>query len=117
MRSFQARQIGGIFGSALGQAIGGDNVFARVGAQAALSTVLGTLGHAMHIYFNDTHLSNLPDAVAATFEESVAVSLNGVGSALGTNLLSAGAGAISSFLTADNDNRASECANLGRIAA
>ena len=47
--------------------------------------------------------------------EAVAVSLNGAGSALGNNLIAAGA--ISSFLTADNDNRASECANLGRIAA
>ena len=94
-------QIGGIFGSAIGQAIGGGNVFASVGAQAALSTVLGTVGHSLQIYFNDTHLSNVAGSAAATLEEAVAVSLNGVGSALGNNLFAAGSGAISSFLTAE----------------
>jgi hypothetical protein len=98
---FTGNAIGGIFGSAIGQAIGGGNVFASVGAQAGLSTVLGTVGHSLHIYFNDTHLSNVAGSAAATLEESVAVALNGVGSALGSNLLAAGSGAISSFLTAE----------------
>ena len=86
--------IGGIFGSAIGQAIGGGNVFARVGAQAALSTVLGALGGSLDDFFND-------GATSGNLAASVAVSLNGVGSALGNNLIAAGSGALSSFLTAE----------------
>jgi hypothetical protein len=48
---FNGNAIGGIFGSAIGQAIGGGNVFARVGAQTALTTVLGTVGTGLDLYF------------------------------------------------------------------
>jgi hypothetical protein len=106
---FTGNAIGGIFGSAIGQAIGGGNVFASVGAQAALSTVLGTVGHSLHIYFNDTHLSNVAGTAAATLEESVAVALNGVGAALGNNLLAAGSGA--------NDNARLDAATGERTVA
>jgi hypothetical protein len=88
-------QIGEVFGSSIGQALGGKNAFAKIAAGAALSTVGGTLGKTIDLYFDDAH--------PISFEGALATSLDGFGNALGHNLLNAGTGALSGFLMGELD--------------
>lgn len=82
---------GQILGNVLGARLGGNNVVARIGASAALSTVLGNLGELLNIeVFGST-------GTKATVNEA----LKGIDVEFLENLKSAGIGALSSFLTAE----------------
>ncbi|MCC5622304.1 hypothetical protein [Nostoc sp. CHAB 5715] len=93
-KAIVGNQIGEIFGSSLGQAIAGDNVFAQIGSQTVLSTVLGNVGQFLDIYLDPIDPKvNLSVAVKAGFDD--------FSEDLFKNLKSTSTNAISSFLTAE----------------
>jgi hypothetical protein len=65
--------IGEIFGSSLGQLLGGNDVFARIGASSVLSTVLGNVGQSIGIYAVIDHVG-LSEAFEAGSQTSVRTS-------------------------------------------
>jgi Lipase (class 3) len=93
--TFGAADIGSIFGSSIGQALGGKNAFAKIATGAALSTIGGTLGQTMDLYFDDAH--------PISFEGAMASSLNGFDARLYGSLVNAGTGALSGFLMGELD--------------
>ncbi|TKR32967.1 tandem-95 repeat protein [Luteimonas gilva] len=92
-------QIGSMFGSILGNQIGGDNIAARVGASALLSTIVGNIGEIIDNFWRD------PEGVAPgqdlTASQKFNEAVQDLPAELKANLISAGAGAISSILTAE----------------
>lgn len=95
------QQLGDIFGSSLGQALAGDNVFAQMGVSSVLSALLGNAGDAIHIYFRDTVSSLDPAAPTLDFFESVEAAFDSFGNDLFLHLKNSGIGSISSFLVAE----------------
>ncbi|MCC6780270.1 MAG: toxin-activating lysine-acyltransferase [Hyphomicrobiales bacterium] len=87
--------IGSIFGSSLGQIIGGDNVFAQVVAGSALSAVLSNVGQTLDLFFKDGSQTN------GSLSESAIAAFDDFGANLGSAFASAAVGAVSSFLTAE----------------
>jgi hypothetical protein len=87
--------IGEVFGSSIGQALGGKNPFVKVAAGSALSAIGGTLGKTIDLYFDDRN--------PVSFEGALGTALNGFGSSLGTALLGQATGAVSGFLIAELD--------------
>jgi Ca2+-binding RTX toxin-like protein len=88
-------QIGAIFGSSLGQLIGGSNTFAQVAAGSALSTLLANVGQTLDLYFKDGAPTNgsLTDAALTAFGDfgpNVAIAFQ-----------TQAVGAVSSFLTGE----------------
>ena len=84
-------EIGSIFGSALGQSLGGSNPFARIAASSVLGTLLDNVGETFgDVVANGT---TLVDAANSAFHNFSAE--------LGGQIRSAGIGAISAFLTAE----------------
>ncbi len=92
-------QIGSIFGSQIGQYLGGDNLFARVAAGSALSAVLGVVGTSLELYFGTGSGPSLEDAVEAAFAQ------------FGQNI---GTARIDALLAADRDGGAMGRGGRGR---
>ncbi|MEO7177606.1 MAG: calcium-binding protein, partial [Allosphingosinicella sp.] len=92
-------QIGSIFGSVLGKQIAGSNVFAQIGVTAVLSTITSNFGEIADDFLNN------PDTASGVGKLSTSQkldeALNNVPQDLLNALKSAGAGALSSFLTAE----------------
>jgi hypothetical protein len=88
-------QIGAIFGSSIGQALAGDNVFAQIavgsGLSALASTFAGGIGHLIDDA-NPANANALPSAYNA---------LNSLGNNLGTALQSQSIGSLSGSLTGE----------------
>ncbi|PPD28809.1 MAG: hypothetical protein CTY20_08690 [Hyphomicrobium sp.] len=84
-------EIGSIFGSSLGQSLGGSNPFARIATSSVLGTLLDNVGETFgDVVANGT---TLVDAANSAFHNFSA--------GLGSQIRSAGIGAISAFLTAE----------------
>ena len=85
-------QIGAVFGTVIGQAIGGDNIFAKVAAGSALATALAAVGSIFD-----------PDGALAAFDQvtSSFSTADGIGQAFATNIANQGIGALSAFLAAE----------------
>ena len=94
------QQIGTLFGSSLGQAIGGDDIFAQIASNSVLATVVGNVGDSLHVYFRDT-IDNDPNAPTADFLESVEAGFDSFANDLFNNIKSSSTNAISSFLSAE----------------
>ncbi|MBW4617625.1 MAG: hypothetical protein KME21_31360 [Desmonostoc vinosum HA7617-LM4] len=95
------QQIGTLFGSSLGEAIAGDDIFAQIATGSVLSTVLGNVGDSLHIYFRDTKAGLDQNAGTLTFLESVEAGFDSFAKDLFNNIKSSSSNAISSFLTAE----------------
>ncbi len=79
-----------MFGSSLGNAIGGDNVFARIGVSTVLGTVLQNVGETIGGV-----------AAGASVDDAADAAIDNIGNDFGTQLRAAGVGTVSSFLTAE----------------
>ncbi|MEA5504711.1 calcium-binding protein [Halotia wernerae UHCC 0503] len=89
--AFIGNEIGELFGSSLGQVIAGDNIFAQIGSQTALSTVLGNVGQSIGAFLENGF--DLLQGVESAFED--------FSKDLFKNLQSTSISAVSSFLTAE----------------
>ena len=91
-----AGQIGSIFGSSIGNYIGGGNQFTQIAAGSALATILGSVGTSFDLYFDTAGTGAAPsltDAIAAGFSNFAPN--------LGNAVLSQSVGSISNFLTGE----------------
>lgn len=100
--------IGSVFGSQLGTAFAGDDLFAQIGAGSVLSAVLGNLGEAIDLYYTDNGIDTLffrEQRLGTGQELSIEASLNAAFEDFGANLLSslrsAGVNAVSGFLAGE----------------
>lgn len=96
-------QIGAVFGSQLGNVIGGDSAFARIATGTALSVVLGNVGQTLDYYFNSVRVFNNGAVSPAnlSIEESAYRAFGNFASDLVVQVRQAGIGAVSSFLAAE----------------
>ncbi len=96
-------EIGAIFGSTLGQVIGGDNVFAQIGAGSALSALLGNVGEAVGLYFGNDGLPNSSGVPTQdlSFEDATEKAFGNFGEDLFLALKSQAVGALSGFLATE----------------
>jgi RTX calcium-binding nonapeptide repeat (4 copies)/Haemolysin-type calcium binding protein related domain len=92
--TINGNMIGSIFGSSLGQVIAGDDVFAQIATNTALSALLSNIGQSFDIYFRDTggglSLDQAAELAFGNFDTDVA-----------TAFRNQAVGAISSFLTGE----------------
>ena len=94
-------QVGAIFGSSLGQLIGGDNVFAQVAAGSALSTVLINVGQSFDLYANGSRVYSDGSSESLSFEEAGGIAFDNIDVEFGAQIRSSGVGFAASFLTAE----------------
>ena len=94
-------QVGVIFGSSLGQVIGGDNVFAQVAAGSALSTVLINVGQSFDLYANGSRVYSDGSSESLSFEEAGGIAFDNIDVEFGAQIRSSGVGFAASFLTAE----------------
>ncbi|MEW6454449.1 MAG: calcium-binding protein, partial [Pseudomonadota bacterium] len=90
-------QIGSVFGSSLGQAIGGSNPFVQVAAGTALSALLGNVGQTLHLYFKDAN----NDGTGRTLGDAAGEAFKDFGDNVASAFRSQVAGSISSFLAGE----------------
>ena len=89
-----AAEVGSIFGSQIGSALAGKNVFARVAAGSVLSATLKTIGSGL-----DTYLDYETGEI--TLSEAFEAAGNQFGNNLGQAFQSQAIGAVSGFLTGE----------------
>eukprot|EP00439_Symbiodinium_sp_Y106_P090069 s1_g2605.t1 len=120
------QQLGGVFGSALGNAIG-DNVIEDIVFSATLDSLFTSFGKSIDIYngkddgspfkHQDNNNDGAPGANVDSLEESLDIGFARFGARLGANLISAGIGQISSFVVGELIGGDSIAADLGRTVA
>ncbi|MCP5083008.1 MAG: hypothetical protein GY948_15085 [Alphaproteobacteria bacterium] len=100
--------IGSIFGSQLGNALVGNNLFAQIGAGSVLSAVLGNFGDAIDLYFTDNGIDSifelnqrLGSGQDLSLGESVESAFDSFGADVLKSIKSAGISAVSSFLAGE----------------
>ncbi len=97
-RAIDGGSIGAIFGSQIGNALAGDNLFAQIATGSVLATVLGNFGETIDIYFTDNALVGGQDL---SFGGSLKTAFDNVGADFLNNIRSAGTSAVSSFLAGE----------------
>ncbi|MEM7428177.1 MAG: hypothetical protein AAF441_18960 [Pseudomonadota bacterium] len=90
--------IGSAFGSSVGSALAGQNVFAQVATGSVLAAVLGNLGQAIDTYFTDHALVGQPEL---TFAEALDTSFPSFGANVLQQIQGASIGAAAGFLVGE----------------
>ena len=94
-------QIGTIFGSSIGQAIAGNNVFAQIAAGSALAAVVGNVGETLHTFFSGVRSLSNPASGPISFEQSVDAAFRDFGTDVFNQFQQQSLNAIGSFLTGE----------------
>ncbi len=114
-----ASDIGEVFGSALGNYIGGSELEKAL-ASTTLEAVFGSVGHALDIYLSDATFRPEGDVESRrefTFEESIDSAFSNFSSQLAAGVVSYGIGQLTSFLTNEIIGGKSFAADMGRAVA
>lgn len=109
-------QIGDIFGSSLGQYLGGDNVFAQVALGSLGGAFFGSVGETLELLIKDIDTSPIADGEGGLVE-SIETAFDDFGDRLGAKAANLAIGQISSFIVGEIIGGDSLAADFGRSMA